>query len=139
MAICAAAREKRISSLVSIAAFADLERIVEHQASWLPDFWRRRALRKAEKLASFSTADASPLAAIPNVTCPVLIVHGDQDNYVPYADAKALYDRAPGKKDLYTIPGANHATMFSKGGKELLAKIASFLKEGPAEDSPGPD
>ncbi len=129
VAIAAAARDTRIKALVSFASFADLGEVIEHQHPWLPGFWRRRALRKAEKLAGFEVAETSPLSNIAEVKCPVLLVHGDADQYVPCADAGRLFERAPEPKELYSIPGADHANMFAKGGQELSDKISAFVKE----------
>ncbi len=129
VAIVAASRDSRIKALVSVASFADLGEMIKGQSPWLPRFWRERAVRKAEHLADFSVADASPLKNIAQVKCPVLLVHGDTDDYVPYSNAERLFARANDPKVLYTIPGGNHANMFAKGGKQLTDTIAKFMSD----------
>ncbi|MBM4032267.1 MAG: alpha/beta hydrolase [Planctomycetes bacterium] len=130
VAIAAAARDSRIEALVSIASFADLERIVYHRASWLPRFWLRRAMRKAERLAQFSVAESSPVRDIARVTCPILLVHGDADNTVPFGHASELYMAARAPKDFRILHGGTHANMFSLGGDLLREKVATFLSGG---------
>jgi predicted glycosyltransferase len=44
------------------------------------------------------------------VTCPTLVIHGDDDHRVPYAKARELADLIPGAKML-TIGGGGHLTM----------------------------
>ncbi|MHC4201474.1 MAG: alpha/beta hydrolase [Planctomycetota bacterium] len=128
VAIAAAARDSRIKGLVSIASFADLSRTIRHQASWLPEFWLRRAMRKAERIGGFEIGRTSPVEDIRKVASPVLIVHGAEDTYVPYEDAEELYDGAAGEKELFAIPAADHATMFSRGGEQLTDRIYSFAE-----------
>ena len=127
VAIAAAARDKRIRALVSIASFADLDRIVSRRAWWVPGFWVQRALRKAERIADFSVRETSPVRNLARVACPTLIVHGDADRYVPFADAEELYDVAHCPKELFVIPGADHGSMFARGGDALIDTIASFV------------
>ena len=89
--------------------------------------WVNRALRKAERIGSFSVRETSPVRNIASVTCPMLIIHGDADAYVPFADGQTLYDVARDPKEFYAIPGADHGTMFARGGDELTERIAAFV------------
>ena len=45
---------------------------------------------------------------IPQITCPVLIVHGDQDVLVPPENASLIKSRIP-QAELYIIPEAGHS------------------------------
>lgn len=131
VAVAAAARDRRIRALAEVACFADLRTMAARQAPWLPEWWLRRALAKAERLADFRVDEASPERQIRAVTCPTLIAHGTADGYVPFDDAKRLHAAAgSARKELYGIPGADHATMFRLGGDELRRRIAATVKEG---------
>lgn len=48
------------------------------------------------------------LAAASRRKAPWLIVHGEDDESVPVAEAHQLHDHAQAPKELLTIPGANH-------------------------------
>jgi fermentation-respiration switch protein FrsA (DUF1100 family) len=39
---------------------------------------------------------------------PVLVIHGDDDHVIPYAQGRALFDRIAGPKKFVTIPGGDH-------------------------------
>ena len=39
---------------------------------------------------------------------PALLLHGDRDTVVPYAEGRLLFDRITGPKELVTIPGGRH-------------------------------
>jgi fermentation-respiration switch protein FrsA (DUF1100 family) len=39
---------------------------------------------------------------------PIFIAHGDQNALHPVEEAKSLYEKYPGPKQLYWIPNAGH-------------------------------
>jgi pimeloyl-ACP methyl ester carboxylesterase len=45
---------------------------------------------------------------LPQIKCPVLVVHGDQDALVPVENAALIKDRIP-QAELFIIPGAGHS------------------------------
>ncbi len=50
----------------------------------------------------------SPLSAIPNAVVPVMLIHGDADDFVPPSMSIAIHDVAPAKSSLQLIPNAGH-------------------------------
>ena len=51
----------------------------------------------------------SPLASAAKLAPrPLLLIHGDQDEVVPLADARALYEAGYGSADLRVVVGAGH-------------------------------
>jgi uncharacterized protein len=50
-----------------------------------------------------------PIAALPKVTAPVLIVGGGADAYTPPSESGAMLAAAGGPKDLMLLDGMNHA------------------------------
>ncbi len=125
VAIQAAAKDTRISTVVAIASFADLRRTIERQTAFLPDFWRNRTIGKAERLARFSVDGASPVNAITTLNCPILLIHGSEDAYIPYRNAIALKDAAP-DDTLLSLDGVRHATMF-QDAELLRGRIVGFI------------
>jgi len=129
VAISAAARDRRVKALVAIATFADLDEMIVRRSPWLPSFWRKRGMARAERMASFRIAEVSPERTIREVKCPVFLAHGDADAKVPYAHAERLHAAATGTetRKLYCIRDADHDTMFARGGDQLRASIADFV------------
>lgn len=72
---------------------------------------------------------ATPLRYVSPEAPPFLILHGDRDATVPFAQSEALYEaleRAGVPCELCTVEGADHATAeFSQAG--LLRHIADWL------------
>ena len=134
VAISSAAYDKRIQGLITISAFADLNNTIKKQVPWLPSFWRNRAITRAEENAEFNIAEISPINQIKKVNCPILIVHGTEDRYIPFVNGKKLYDAAEGEKSFYAVEGGNHSTVLDKGGEELQEKIVEFVRDNFLQD-----
>ena len=111
-----AAREKRISAVVTFACPAEFDflsggRTVDSLIEGFreigiikdPDF----PPSKDKWLDGFNSI--RPLDYINKITPrPLLLVHGDQDDVVPLAHAEALYQKAGEPKQLLILPGAGH-------------------------------
>lgn len=59
-------------------------------------------------------------------TCPLLIVHSDEDELIPYSHALALYEAASPPKTLLTMHGL-HANGFLTSGRLYRIGLATFL------------
>ena len=74
---------------------------------------------------------ASPLSYVSRENPPVLILHGDKDDLVPYTQSQRLHaqlDQAGVKNQLITVKGAGHdGPMFETS--EIQEKVISFLSE----------
>jgi uncharacterized protein len=129
VAVSAAARDPRIKRLVTIASFADLGETIQQQVPWLPEFWRIRAIQEAEHIGQFEVKATSPIHEIQKVKCPVLIVHGAEDRYIPLENGKKLFESATSRKEFYAIAGASHENMLQPGGPELKKRITDFAAQ----------
>lgn len=69
--------------------------------------------------------DSAP--KIPGVRAPLMILHGDADEIVPYAHGRALFDAAPEPKTFYAIRGAHHNDTYIAGGPEYWSAWRRFL------------
>lgn len=73
--------------------------------------------------------DASPIDAVTRSHTPTLFIHGDKDDFVPYAMMQRLYDAcsAP-EKEKWTSPGAVHAEAAMTNPEEYAAIVLPWLK-----------
>lgn len=67
------------------------------------------------------------LAKIGKLRCPVLIIHGDRDEIVPFRQGRALFDAAPPPKYFHEIRGAGHNDTYIVGGESYFAAIREFV------------
>ncbi len=63
---------------------------------------------------------------IANVSCPLLVIHGDQDMVIDQSHGKAVYEKHPGKKVFHNAKGLGHNDTLSD--KAVNAALFDFLK-----------
>lgn len=68
-----------------------------------------------------------PIDRAPTLERPVLLVHGAEDRHTTLAEAQQLFDRLPGPKALYAIPGAGHVDLHAFAGAAYEATVGDFL------------
>lgn len=67
------------------------------------------------------------LAKVPRLRAPLLVLHGDADGVVPYAQGRAIFDAAPEPKAFFTIRGGRHYDM-EAAWPEYWAAWRAFLE-----------
>jgi fermentation-respiration switch protein FrsA (DUF1100 family) len=60
---------------------------------------------------------------------PLLLVHGDADDVVPYEDSERNFAAAREPKELWRIPGAGHGKTLEPGGALSEPRVAAFFKQ----------
>lgn len=68
------------------------------------------------------------LSKIKRISVPLLILHGDCDEVVPFFMGRKLYEAANEPKQFYTIENAGHNDTYMVGGEEYFQAIASFIE-----------
>jgi len=63
---------------------------------------------------------------IGHVRVPLLVIHGDHDQTVPYRLGRELYEAAPGPKTFWTVPGGDHNDLLSVAGPEYRERLRRF-------------
>lgn len=66
---------------------------------------------------------------ITKVKVPVLVLHGDQDEVVPFDQGRKVFEAAPQPKQFYTIRGAHHNDTYIVGGELYLAALRDFIEQ----------
>ncbi len=67
------------------------------------------------------------LSKIGKVKAPILIVHGEQDEIVPFRHGRRLFEAASEPKEFYPIRGAHHNDISAVGGMAYLDRLSHFL------------
>jgi fermentation-respiration switch protein FrsA (DUF1100 family) len=76
------------------------------------------------------------LAKIPGLRVPLLVLHGDRDATVPFAQGRRLFEAAPEPKQFFAIRGADHNDTYLVGGDLYWQAWRDFL-DGLTRPSPG--
>lgn len=84
----------------------------------------------AKLFASINLEAASPIEAVKNTNIPILIVHGDDDRYVPYEMGKSVFEAcASDKKKMLTVKGAGHAISYFLETEEYTKAVTEFVND----------
>jgi len=71
------------------------------------------------------------LEKIAQLRVPLLVLHGDRDDVVPYEQGKKVFAAARVPKSFYTISGATHNDTYLVGGDGYYAHIRGFVENLP--------
>ena len=63
---------------------------------------------------------------IGRVRCPLLVMHGEADEIVPFWHGRQLFDKAPGPKIFVAIPGAHHNDFMWVAGDRYGRALRDF-------------
>jgi fermentation-respiration switch protein FrsA (DUF1100 family) len=66
-------------------------------------------------------------ALIPTVKMPVFVLHGSQDEVVPFSQGQKVFSLAPRPKRFFSIIGAGHNNTYTAGGPEYWKAWRRFL------------
>ncbi len=80
------------------------------------------------------TTKMDSLSKIPALKCPLLVIHGSQDEVVPFWMGQELFEAAPEPKRFVEIRGARHNdTVFAPGSgyREAVAEFGNMVRRTP--------
>jgi fermentation-respiration switch protein FrsA (DUF1100 family) len=66
------------------------------------------------------------LAKLPQVSCPVLVMHGQADEVISFAHAEALFAAAAGPKQHLWVPRAGHNSAVDSAGETYWRSLRDF-------------
>ena len=69
------------------------------------------------------------LSKIGTIHVPLLILHGDRDEVVPFEQGRRLFEAANPPKEFYVIPGASHNNTYTAGGRPYWQAWKTFLRD----------
>jgi fermentation-respiration switch protein FrsA (DUF1100 family) len=119
------ATRERVRALILEAPFASVPAMARAVYPWLP-IWPLLRTRY------------DSLARIGGVRAPLLILHGERDEVVPYDQGRALYAAAAEPKRFHRIVGAGHNDAYYRGGEGYWGALAAFLAELEQPEVPCP-
>ena len=111
-----AIRRPKANRLILEAPFLSIREMAKVHYGWLP-------------VGGLITTQYDNIKKIRNVRVPVLILHGDQDETVPYEHGQLLFGVANAPKRFYSIPNAHHNDTYEVGGAAYMNAITAFLVE----------
>ena len=93
----------------------------------IPDWLGFPFVRLGARLfGKFSIMDGGALEAVKNAKVPLMIMHGSEDDFVPYSMCHQIYNAIEGKKVLFTVEGAGHGMCYFAKTEEYEKTLLQF-------------
>ncbi len=67
------------------------------------------------------------VAKIKNVFCPLLSIHGTEDDVVPFSLGQKLFEAHPGPKEFFAVEGAHHNDLINVAGVKYYERVVEFI------------
>lgn len=83
----------------------------------------------AKIFGHFDLEEYSPLEAMKTCKVPVIFFHGEDDDFVPCAMSREVYDACTSPKKLVTIPGAGHGLVYLVDNQKYFQSVVDFFSE----------
>ena len=77
----------------------------------------------------FDLEETSPIEAVKNCRVPLILIHGEADDFVPCEMSRQVYDVCVSQKKFVSIPGAGHGLSFPVDKKGYVQALADFQAE----------
>lgn len=107
--------DSRPAALILESAFRSVPELAQHLYPILPARW-------------LSRFDYDTAAYVTEVGAPVLVIHSEQDDIIPFSEGEAVYAAAPEPKRMLVI-GGSHNAGFMVSEAAYLEGIEAFLTE----------
>lgn len=108
--------QRKVQGLILEAPFASIREMARVVVPWLP-------------IGPLITTRYDNLSKMSRLEIPLLILHGDRDEVVPFAQGRKVFEAAREPKVFYTIPGAGHNNTDRVGGQPYLQAISHFIEQ----------
>jgi uncharacterized protein len=140
IALLHAARDARVRALVTWASIASVVRWTEQQmAEWRERGWLEVPNTRTGQVFRLRTALLDETTehhlgrlnlrmAATTLLCPWLIVHGDADETVPFAEAEQLYAASEERAELLRVAGGTHTFNVAHGMTEPSAQLSAAVE-----------
>lgn len=127
-ALFEASRNPDIRAVISIAAFADPARVTEGYLRHLhlPRLVTRLVIRYVEWIIGFPFKTIAPMNTVRRIACPILLVHGTDDQTVPVEDARRILANCrTSQVRLLEVDGAGHDSVDKI--EQHISELTRFL------------
>jgi hypothetical protein len=75
--------------------------------------------------------DFDSKSKIGKIRAPLLFIHGDRDDIIPYKLGRDLYSAAPEPKSFWTVAGAHHNDLLEVAGDQYREHLSAFYSSLP--------
>ena len=77
----------------------------------------------------FDLREASAVQAVRNTSIPILLLHGEDDRFVPCGMSREIFDACTGEKTRITFPGAGHGLSYIVDTETYSEAVSRFVDQ----------
>jgi pimeloyl-ACP methyl ester carboxylesterase len=120
------AAHRKPAALILISPLSNLNKVIQGWSIFHP--WYERPFISIAPDDSLRNLHPQPIDIASQITCPVLILHGDQDKLIPISSGRELFDslRNSASKKFVTLSGKDHYNIDITSGVEADS-IGTFI------------
>lgn len=89
----------------------------------------------ARLFGHFKVTKSSAVEAVKNTDIPILLIHGDDDKFVPCDMSREIYEACVSEKMMVTVPGAGHAVSCLVDWEKYESAVQEFIGKCLAEEA----
>lgn len=97
--------------------FVSIDEMAKVISPWLP-------------IGPLLSAKFDNLDKVGKINAPLLVLHGERDEIIPFAQGQRVFAAGREPKAFYPIPGAGHNDTFMVGGPAYYERLRSFIETG---------
>jgi fermentation-respiration switch protein FrsA (DUF1100 family) len=136
IALQSASVEPRIAGVVAESSFSDLREVSYDYAGlhWSPLLGKSlfrpgtwTLISAAQQAGGFSVEEVSPEKSVGIRPFPILLICDGADHIIPCRHTRRIFRAATGPKELWEVPGADHASAIGAEPAEYESRVISFL------------
>ncbi len=120
----------QVRAVIADSPYSSPEAIIRRVAAsrGIPPSLALPAARLGARLfGRFTLSADSAVAAVTHSNTPILLIHGEDDRFVPLSMSREIADAAPNQCRIETFPHAGHGISFLEDSERYTALIADFL------------
>ena len=121
-----------VRGIIADCPFAYPEKIIRYvgEARKLPIGLLFPFLKLGAKLfGGFDLSGGDAVSAVKDLRIPVMIIHGEDDDFVPCEMSEEIANANPGFAERYTFPGARHGTSYLADTERYSKLVREFYKK----------
>lgn len=109
------ATRRGLQGLILEAPFTSISEMARVAFPWLP-------------IGRFLSTKYDSISKISQIHVPLLVMHGDRDEVIPFSQGRQLYEAGNEPKTFYPIAGAGHNNTYLVGGRPYFKVIQRFIE-----------
>lgn len=127
---CSDSKLTKVAAIVNWSGITDVNDLLvgRNQKYFAVQWFGNRSSSREMEIAK----NVSPINFVRKNLPPILTIHGEKDNFVPYSHAIRLHQalrQAGTVNQLFTVKGAEHGSFSKAQKKQIYANIKLFLKK----------